>query len=180
MRTVPVLVVTAWLVSTAPATSAAADSCDAFTWNVAHERSLFASSPNRLSAGKDASSAPPAIIDRLYELLLSPDTEVHLPVTPGRKSGGQATSAGVVRLQVVRPGLYRVSLSEGDWIEIVHEGAPLPSGDHEGQHGCSAPRKVVQFQLPAGEVLMQLSGAMSASVRLTITSAPVSSDAPAK
>lgn len=180
MRPMSVLLVTAWLVCVAPAMPAVADSCDAFTWNLAHERSLFASTPSRLSAGKDAASAPPVDVDRLYELSLSPSTEVDLPVTPGRKRDGEATSAGIVRVHVARAGLYRVSLSEGDWIELVHDGTALPSGDHEGQHECSAPRKVVQFQLPAGDLLVQLSAAMSATVRLTITPAPPSSGAPAK
>jgi hypothetical protein len=180
MRPVPVLLVTAWLVCLASAMPAVADSCDAFTWNLAHERSLFASTPGRLSAGRDASSAPLVDVDRLYELLLRPDTEVHLPVTPGRKPGGETTSAGILRVRVERAGLYRVSLSEGDWIEVVHDGTALPAGEHQGQHECSAPRKVVQFQLPAGDLFVQLSGSVSATVRLTITPAPSSSDAPAK
>jgi hypothetical protein len=62
----------------------------------------------------------------------------------------------------------------------VHDRTALPAGDHEGQHECSAPRKVVQFQLPAGDLLVQLSAAMSSTVRLTITPAPLSSGAPAK
>jgi hypothetical protein len=94
MRPMSVLLVTAWLVCVAPAMPAAADSCDAFTLNLAHERSLFASTPSRLSAGKDATSATPVDVDRLYELSLSPSSEVHLPVTPGRKRDGEATSAG--------------------------------------------------------------------------------------
>jgi len=162
------------LASLVPSTLSAADPCDGFSWDVSHERALFASSPRQVSAGRDAASAPQIEVNRLYQLALAPLTEVQLRLAPDRKPPADGTLAGILHLQVARAGLYRIALSEGDWIDVMSAGAVIASQDHVGRPGCSAPHKVVQFAMPAGVVLIQLSAAANATVRLTITSAPVS------
>ena len=48
----------------------------------------------------------------------------------------------------------------------------VPASDYEGQHGCDAPRKIVQFSLEAQTPLMlQLSGVSEPAVRITIVRA---------
>jgi hypothetical protein len=171
-----VLFVALGLVAQVSAPASAAEPCEEFTWNVLHERNLFAEAPARLAVGREAGSAPPIAIDRLYELALVPQTDVHLAVPAGHRPHGDGGWSGLLRLRVTKPGVYRVSLSEGDWIDIVSDGAQITSEDHQGRSGCSAPRKVVQFRLPSGEVLIQLSGALSSTVKLTVTSAPPTPD----
>lgn len=175
-----VLVVGVGLVTLTPTFLPAAEPCDGFTWNVARERSLFAGSPQQLAAGKDSVSAPQISLGRLYQIALAPESDVHVATTPGHKPRGEGALAGVARLRISQAGVYRVSLSEGAWIDLVHEGTVIASEDHQGRAGCSAPHKVVQFRLPAGEVLVQLSGATVPSVQMTVTPAPQSSSAPAK
>jgi hypothetical protein len=58
------------------------------------------------------------------------------------------------------------------WIDIVADGKMIDSADFQGRAGCQAPHKIIQYSLAAGrELLLQLSGAPSATVRLTITAA---------
>jgi hypothetical protein len=154
----------------------AQDRCGEFTWDVTRERGLFAQEAVPLSAGRDAASAPPIVPDRLYQVTLSPQADVHLSAPPGHKPHSDGGWSGLIRLPISRPGVYRVSLSEGDWIDVVRDGAEISSEDHQGRSGCSAPHKVVQFRLPSGEVVIQLSGASSPTVKLAVTTAPPGPD----
>jgi len=170
------LFLAAGVLTLVPRSLPAADPCDGFTWNVAHERALFAGPPQPLAAGSDAASAPRISLDQLYQIALAPQPDVHLPLAPEHKPRGDGTLSGVVGLRISRAGVYRVSLSESAWIDVVHDGAVIASADHQGRVGCSAPHKVVQFSMPVGEVLLQLSGASGPSVRLTVTAVTASPD----
>jgi hypothetical protein len=148
------------------------DPCDGFSWNVAHERALFASAPRAAAAGHDAASAPQLEPDRLYQLQLTAAGQVTLALPPGKRPASETRYAGLARFSLQHPGSYRVSLDQPAWIDIVADGKMIDSADFQGRAGCQAPHKVVQFSLPAGhELLLQLSGAPSDSVRLTITPA---------
>ena len=51
--------------------SAQEDPCAKFSWNIEHERALFATSPQAVAAGHDAASAPQLEPNRLYQLQLT-------------------------------------------------------------------------------------------------------------
>jgi len=146
------------------------DPCAAFSWNVAHERALFASAPQALSAGRDAASSPPLEPDRLYELQLGPQSQVAWVLPPGKKSIPEEAFAGTARLRLQQPGTYRISVDQSLWIDIVADGHMIESADFQGRAGCVAPHKIVQYTLPAGrELVLQLSAAGGPRARLTIT-----------
>jgi hypothetical protein len=78
-----------------------------------------------------------------------------------------------VHLQVPAAGPYRVSLDQGFWIDVVSNQKYIESTDFGGISGCNAPRKVVIFNLPAGQdLVLQLSGAAKDRVRVTLTPVP--------
>jgi len=147
------------------------DSCAGYKWNVEHERALFAHGGRSLAAGVDASSAPGIQLDQLFEIALLPESDVHYALPPSKRPKHGGTYAGLVRVQLAAPALYRVSLDQADWIEVIVDHASLKSADFAGQHACSAPRKIVAFNLPSGEVLLQLSSAATPHVRVTVTRA---------
>lgn len=162
----------------ARAALAADDPCSGFRWDVGHEHALFATVPERVSAGKDAESAPALALDRLYELALTPQQQVAFVVSPGKKMSADGASAGLARLRLTAAGDYRVSLNQGFWVDIVADHQLIASSDFQGRRECDAPHKIVVYSLPGGrDLILQLSGSAGSGVRLTIT--PIHTAAPA-
>jgi hypothetical protein len=148
------------------------DPCSQFAWNVTHELALFAATPTASAAGKDAVSAPLIRGERLYELILTPQSQVTFALSPGKKALADGAFAGLAQVRITTPGRYRVSLDGPFWIDLVANGKLLVSRDFTGNHECKSLRKLVEFQLPAGEVLLQLSGAGQERVRVSLTRSP--------
>jgi hypothetical protein len=155
------------------AAMAADEACAEFKWNVTEERAVFSHRPHSTIAGRDAASAPSMNPQTLYELSLLPQDSVRFAVPPGKKKQLPAGAfAGLVHFRVATAGAYRVSLDQGFWVDIVSGQKLLESSDFTGAHDCSAPRKIVQYNLPAGEdLVLQLSGATKDHVRVALTPA---------
>ena len=149
-----------------------ADPCDAFSWNVAHERAVFATPAVAVTAAAAAGAAPTLAVDRLYDIALTPQGQVRFALTPEKKALADGAYAGMVTLHIPVAGRYRVSMSEGFWIDLIADGKFVPTDDFTGSHACRAPRKIVQFILPAGDLTLQFANTNSASVQVTITAAP--------
>jgi hypothetical protein len=150
----------------------APDPCSQFAWNVTHELALFSGASLPATAGKDAASAPAIEPERLYELQLSPQSEVAFAHAPSKKALNDGAYAGLARVHISRPGVYRVAINGPFWIDVIAAGKVLVSGDFTGNHACKSVSKLVEFQLSAGDVLLQLSGAGQAHVRVALTPSP--------
>lgn len=151
---------------------AADDPCSGFGWKVTHERGLFAGKAKSEKAGSDVSSAPAIAPDHFYELALTAQDQVHFSVPPAKKPRGEGAYAGLVRLKVAKAGLYRISVDQPFWIDVVSGTELLRSEDFQGAAGCNAPHKIVLFQLPAAQdLVIQVSGLPSGKARLTVTPA---------
>jgi hypothetical protein len=173
----PVLAAIVVAVIASGSVAAAEDPCAAFSWDVTHERALFAMAPESAVAGREVSPAPLLMLERLYELRLAPQGVVTYAVSPQKQRPVAGAYGGLAHLKFDRSGTYRVSLDQGLWIDMVTEGKLIASSDFQGRPGCRAPHKIVQYVLPAGQdVLLQLSGGHDGRVRITITR---SDDAPA-
>ena len=152
--------------------SAADDPCSAFKWNVTEERAAFSQKAEPTPAGKDSASAPALKTKTLYDFTLTPQSGVKFVLPPGKKALPDGAYAGLVHFRVPTTGVYRVSLDQGIWIDIVSHQALVDSTDFTGAHDCAAPRKIVQYTLPAGEdLVLQLSGAAKDHVRVAVTPA---------
>jgi hypothetical protein len=161
------------LCGTCPAAAPADDACASFKWDVTKERALFSGSAVAVSAGKDIKSAPRVLPDRLYELKLVPQDQVAFLIAPGKKRPVDGASAGLAVLRIGTPGTYRVSVNIPFWIDVALNGTLLASKDFQGAQGCDAPHKIVEFEFSAAQdFVMQLSGATSPSVRMTVTKSP--------
>jgi hypothetical protein len=159
------------LVAAVPAL--ADESCVDFKWDVSQERALFTGSATPLAAAADPKSAPVLLLNHLYELKLAQQEQVSFAITPGKKSPRAGSHGGLVAFKIPASGSYRVAIDMPFWIDVVSDGALVEANDFQGQHGCSPPHKIVQFDLLGTRpFFLQLSNAAPDSVRLTITATP--------
>ncbi len=154
-------------------TAARAQDCVDFKWDVAAERTLFAAPATPLTMGTTPDSAPTVLPNHLYALKLQPQSQVSFAVSPGGKTPSPGSHAGIVTFHLPARGSYRVALDLPAWIDVVTDGALIAAKDYQGQHGCGAPHKIVEFDLIGTRpFFLQLSDAASDNLRLTITAAP--------
>jgi len=151
---------------------AAAETCSGFTWDVTRERALFAGAGSALPVGADTASAPLLVPDRLYALQLQPQAKVTFVTAPGKSRPVENSYAGVAALKIATPGAYWIAADAALWIDVVADGGLMSSKAFQSSHECSGPRKIVAFDFPvARQLMLQFSGAASASVRVSITAA---------
>jgi hypothetical protein len=149
------------------------DACTDFKWEVAQERALFAGTAAPLSAGSDSKSAPVMLLNHLYQLKLPAQEQVSFAATPGKKIPGAGSHAGIAVFNIPASGSYRVAIDMPFWIDVVSNGALIAAKDFQGQRGCSAPHKIVEFDLVGTRpFFLQVSNAAPDSLRLTITPTP--------
>ncbi len=119
---------------------------------------------------KPASVAPGGVlpVGSVGRLALKPSAGVSFEVTP-TKAPAADTFSGVVRFDVAKAGTYRVALGGAAWIDVVQSGTVLTSTAHAHGPVCSPVKKMVDFALPAGRYALQLSGAKTAELSVSIT-----------
>jgi hypothetical protein len=172
MRTT-LLAAFAMLLLTAAVSARADDACAGFKWDVSKERALFAGSAIVQAAGTDAASAAVITPDRLFELHLAPQAKVAFAAVPGRQTSDPDSYAGLANLKLSAAGTYRIAVDLPLWIDVVVNGKLRSPSDYQGQRGCSAPHKIVQFELTTDQPLtLQVSSAAQASVRVAIIRVP--------
>jgi hypothetical protein len=154
-------------------TAGPGDPCTAFTWEVAHERTLFAATPQLLAAAAAPDGAPLLKPERLYQLQLIAQAQVAFAAPPGKRHPSAEGYGGLVAMTLEQPGLYRVSLDQPAWVDVVAGGSVIAARDFQGRAGCNAPHKIVEFVLPAGVALtLQLSAATAPAVKIAVSRAP--------
>jgi hypothetical protein len=169
-----VLLLLALLMASAALPALADDAaCLDFKWDVSKERALFAGTPAALTAGHDRKSAPVVVPDRLYKLRLMSQDQVAFSASPAKKMATTFAYAGLATLKIPVPGSYRIAVDLPFWIDVVSNGTLLQATDFQGQHSCSAPHKIVEFDLVGVRpFVLQFSNAGSDSVLLTVTPTP--------
>lgn len=151
--------------STTTALAAEPSGCAAFKWPADRERaSLNASDRTQLASGQTLDALP----NRAIVLSLKPAAEASLPKSPERSSAPERF-AGFVRIkQVGNAGAYTVALSTPAWIDAVQGEHGLKPSGFSGATNCEGVRKLVRYQLSAGELLLQISGVSSETIALAI------------
>jgi len=91
--------------------------------------------------------------------------DVRYPLRP-EKPGGSVSYGGLIDVQVVEAGTYRVALGSGAWIDLVRDGKAVGSIGHGHGPECSGIRKMVDFPLESGRYMLQIAanGAPQVSV----------------
>jgi hypothetical protein len=148
------------------------DACIDFKWDVSKERALFAGTATALTSARESTSAPAIVPNRLYKLRLAPQDQVTFAVNPKAPAAG--AFGGLARLKLAAAGAYRIAIDLPVWIDVVSSGGLVSAKDFEGQRNCSAPHKIVEFDLGSEQpFILQFSGGLSENILLTVTASPV-------
>src|ERR1700761_1593509 len=81
---------------TGSAPAAAGDPCASFAWNVTHERAVFATAAQAVTAASAGSGAPTIQVDKLYDIALTPQDKVSFVMSPAKKALADGAFAGIV------------------------------------------------------------------------------------
>ncbi|WP_380778714.1 hypothetical protein [Sphingomonas sp. R86520] len=119
---------------------------------------------------KPVSVAPGGMlaIGAVKRLALKPSGGVSFEVAPAKRPATD-TFSGVVRFNVAKAATYRVALAGPAWVDVVQGGKVLTSLAHAHGPACSPVKKMVDFMLPAGRYALQLSGAKTSDLAVSIT-----------
>ena len=127
-------------------------------------------SPVGITAAQDIAglAAAGVKVGQAADLALHPVESVRLPVPAGRAGG----NGGLVSVEIVTAGTYRVALGTAAWVDVVAEGKAVASTAHGHGAPCSGIRKIVDFPLPAGRHAIAISGNAEGRTRLLVVRAP--------
>ena len=148
-----------------------ADPCTHFKWDISHEVAVMRATPQPITAAlKPGADVPELKVGVLYTLTLADQNAVTFAAQPAKSHATDAARAGLVRFRVVASGHYRISITGGHWVDVIDGAQVVDSLDFQGHTGCERPRKIVEYELPAGRNLtLQLSGSPDAQVVMAIT-----------
>jgi hypothetical protein len=87
-------------------------------------------------------------------------------VVPPQKPGRVAT----VGFTIHKPGQYRIALDQPGWIDLARASDPAPLKPVAFGHGpnCSTIRKLVAYDLSAGEYMLRVSGLARSSAKVML------------
>jgi hypothetical protein len=125
--------------------------------------------------------AQPRAIDASAEAVLTPGVAVRAKLVPQstlrfavkpEKPGDAASHGGIFRFVTTQPGRYRVALGSGAWIDVVDGGRSVASVGHGHGPACSGIRKMVDFNLPAGTHIVQITGSRAEILTMMVARLP--------
>lgn len=99
---------------------------------------------------------------------LLPTPKVTYAVRPV-KPGGKVSSGGLFQITIPHDGVYHVALDTRAWIDVVVAGTPAETLGHTGGPACSGMRKIVDYALPAGTHVIQLSAAEASASGILVS-----------
>ncbi len=149
-----------WLIAialiAAPALAQAQEGsgCGGFRWPLARERAALTrtdkpSLPNGGALAYDVATT----------LELQPLPAAGLPKAPQRPPRATGSFGGHFTLATpAKPGVYRVTISSGGWVDVLDGGAYLHPIAFTGAKDCDGVRKSMKFDLPARPLAVQFSG----------------------
>jgi len=162
-----VLVISALAALLGSAPSARAEDprgCDKFKWPVAHDQAalLQAKKPIIESGGSIA-------LEAATTLRLAPLADAHFAMPPERAPKSPADKAAMANASAPAAGVYKISLSEAGWIDVIQDGAFVKSLNVSGALDCPGIRKIVVFKLAAKPFAIEVSGVTAPELSLIVS-----------
>ncbi|MGH6799611.1 MAG: hypothetical protein ACREDI_14665 [Roseiarcus sp.] len=139
--------------------------CGGFRWPVDRERAALvrADKPSLPNGGALA-------YDVATTLELQPLSAAGLPKAPERAPKSPSAFAGHFALAApAKPGVYRVTISSGGWIDVIDGGTYLHPIAFTGATACEGARKSVKFELPPRPLTFQFSGVLRDQISVIVS-----------
>lgn len=153
------------LLSALPVAAQEPVGCDKFKWPLDKERAMLAhASP--IGSGDEVKQP----LASAFKVALTSLADAKLPLPPTRAPKDPNSYAGYLQVSAPpRPGIYRITLSQGAWIDVFQDGHAIKSGAFSGALGCEGVRKSVKFNLTAAPLVIEISGAAGSTIGIALT-----------
>jgi hypothetical protein len=139
--------------------------CGSFKWPLEVERAALVRPEKPSLANGGALSFNVATT-----LELQPLTRADLPKAPERAPKSAQAFAGHFTLAApAKPGIYRITISSGAWVDVLDGEAYLHPKAFTGATGCEGARKSVKFDLPDRPLALQLSGVEADRISIIVS-----------
>lgn len=102
----------------------------------------------------------------VFALRLRPVDEVIYPVAPERGSDGG--NGGIVTLENIPAGRYRIVLSEPAWVDLVQERRRLPILSSDHATNCPGTRNSVQAEVKGEPLTLQIGGTAASRINVAV------------
>ena len=122
------------------------------------------------SSGADLSKA--SLTQGKAYLATLPGTSSVTYVVQPEKPSDPASHGGLFDLSISTAGTYVVALGAGAWVDVLRDGAPVPSASHGHGPACSTLRKIVAFELQPGRYVVQIVGSAPAALPIMVAKRP--------
>jgi hypothetical protein len=137
--------------------------CDNFKWPVEKEiAALRAPHLKEIDSGTKLSAVP-----FVGTVVLVPSDTANLPAAPERAPKDD-TFSGYIAIPGIAAGTYSISLSDAAWVDVVQDNRFLKVKARSGVQGCQGIRKVLQFEVAADPLIIQVSGASTSRLNISI------------
>jgi hypothetical protein len=155
------------LVIASAAAAAEPSGCDKFAWPLAREQQLLGTpQPVRDGAELDRDAG------QAVSVKLLPLEAAKLPFAPEHQPKKASAFFGYLRFgKASSARSYKVTLSEGAWIDMVQDGHFLKPTAFSGATDCPHLRKSVKFEVGPAPFILQLSDAPTEAIAVVMTPA---------
>jgi hypothetical protein len=123
-----------------------------------------------VGAAKNSTEIPSAVLELNKASLigLHPTPKLHYVVRP-MNEGGTVSYGGLFQISIKEHGVYRVTLANASWIDLVKDGKAAQSVAHAQGSENSGIRKMVDYNLDEGIYTLQLSAGADTKSAVLIT-----------
>lgn len=143
--------------------------CANFLTDVTRDMALWAQPATAIAASATSGAAASAPLEKRLRIALKPHPDVRFAAAPEQMRGAPDTFSGLVAITTGAAGAYRLSASNGLWLDVVGPAGLIPSRTFEMQTKCDRIFKTVTYDLPANaRLIVQLNGAAAPTVDLLV------------
>ncbi len=133
--------------------------CDNYGWNMKAEFAIAKAEPVQIRAAAKNEALVEMKLDVNNDVTLHPARAVTFAMPPERDRSGPATFSGLAAFKIPEAGVYRISSSDNNWMDVVRGTQRVASAAFEQQSACKILNKSVAYRLNAGDsLILQING----------------------